>query len=125
MSEVLDYEKIFLTSREMEIFLRLKTGVVLSLHPVDAARLVELGLVSRYALSSADDEYVVTNEGLRYAEYLEQNKPQPVPDKVSEVHAEHRFQILLVLLTVAATLLLEHFPYIAHLLKNFFSEVFG
>ena len=71
---MLDYEKLFLTKSEKETMERIRYGAVLQLHIVNAQRLLDAGLISPYALSERNDEYVVTGEGLRYMEFLDQKK---------------------------------------------------
>lgn len=70
----MDYEKVFLSEREMKIMNDIRYGAVLRLHIVEAEYLLSLDFIAPYALSERDDEYVVTAEGCRYLEYCDQKK---------------------------------------------------
>lgn len=54
------------------------------------------------------------------AEALKQQEAKRVADEVAKEKREHRFEILKILLTVAATLLVEHFGEIV----EFFAKLF-
>jgi hypothetical protein len=71
---MLDYNKVFLTSQELRILEEISMGKVLRLHFTSTEHLLELGFISKYALSERTDEYVVTAEGLRYVEYKAASK---------------------------------------------------
>lgn len=65
-----DYDLIYLSSRERGILQQIKSGSILKLHTIDANNLLRLGFISLYPLSNSNNEYVITSDGIRYAEYL-------------------------------------------------------
>lgn len=70
----MDYEKVFLSEREMETMNDIRYGAVLRLHIVEAEYLLSLNFIAPYALSEREDEYVVTAEGSRYMEYCDRKQ---------------------------------------------------
>ncbi len=70
----MDFNKIFLSDMDTRIILAVDTAAVVRLHPVDAEHLLSLGFIAPYALSDRSDEYVITAEGSRYAEYHRQKE---------------------------------------------------
>lgn len=69
-----DYNQLFLTTQELRILDKISSGAVLRLHAVNAEYLLKLGFISKYNLADRTDEYVVTPEGLRYTEYLDNKR---------------------------------------------------
>ena len=59
-------------------------------------------------------------EERRKATELEKKNSEEATKQKAKVNAEHRFQVMLVLITVAATLLVDHFVDILH----FFCKLF-
>ena len=57
-------------------------------------------------------------EERRKTEKLKEEQTKKVAQDIANVKAEHRFQVMLVLLGVAATLLIEHFMEIFDFLKR-------
>ena len=70
----MDFNKIFLSDMDTRIILAVDTAAVVRLHPVDAEHLLSLGFIAPYALSDRSDEFVITAEGSRYAEYHRQKE---------------------------------------------------
>ena len=70
----MDFNKIFLSDMDTRIILAVDTAAVVRLHPVDAEHLLSLGFIAPYALSDRSDEFVITAEGSRYAEYHRQKQ---------------------------------------------------
>lgn len=60
------------------------------------------------------------NEERRKAIELEKNKIEEAAKEKAKINAEHRFQVMLVLITAATTLLVEHFIEILHFFCEFF-----
>lgn len=69
-----DYDKVYLSNRELNVMNDIRYGAVLRLHVVESEYLLSLHFIVPYALSERDDEYVVTTEGCRYMEYLDQKQ---------------------------------------------------
>lgn len=65
----MNFDKVFLSSMDTRVLLAVATAEVVRLHPVDAEHLLSLGFIAPYALSERSDEFVITLEGSRYAEY--------------------------------------------------------
>lgn len=77
----MDYDKVYLSERERNVMSDIRYGAVLRLHIVESEYLLSLHFIAPYALSDRDDEYVVTTEGRRYMEYLDQKQRE---EKISE-----------------------------------------
>ncbi|OUN38624.1 hypothetical protein B5G28_08505 [Faecalibacterium sp. An77] len=78
----MDYDKVYLSERERNVMNDIRYGAVLRLHIVEAKYLLSMRFIAPYALSEQDDEYVVTAEGCRYMEYLDQKQQEK---KLSEI----------------------------------------
>lgn len=70
----MDFNKIFLPDMDTRIILAVDTAAVVRLHSFDAEHLLSLGFIAPYALSERSDEFVITAEGSRYAEYYRQKE---------------------------------------------------
>ena len=69
-----DFDKIVLSDNDLQYLESARYGAVLRLHPVVAGHLVKLGFLVPYALSKSDDEFVVTEDGMLYADYIDKKK---------------------------------------------------
>lgn len=69
-----DFDKIVLSDNDSQYLELARYGAVLHLHPVDAGHLVKLGFLAPYALSKSDNEFVVTENGMLYADYIDKKK---------------------------------------------------
>lgn len=69
-----DFDKIVLSDDDVRYLEMARYGAVLHLHPVNAGHLVKLGFLAPYALSKSDDEFVVTENGILYADYIDKKK---------------------------------------------------
>ncbi len=69
-----DYSTIFLSQRDRSILKSTSSGAVIKLHPVDAEHLISLDFIAPYALTKTGDEYVITNEGLLFQEFLDKQE---------------------------------------------------
>ena len=72
--EMTDFDKIVLSDNDLQYLESARYGAVLRLHPVVAGHLVKLGFLVPYALSKSDDEFVVTEDGMLYADYIDKKK---------------------------------------------------
>ncbi len=70
----MEFDKIFLTDSDIRILSKADLAAVVRLHSFDAEYLLSLGFIAPYALSERSDEYVITAEGSRYAEYYRQKQ---------------------------------------------------
>lgn len=59
------------------------------MHPVNAGHLLKLGFLVHYALSKTDDEFVVTEDGMLYANYIDKKKNA---EKLLEEKEDSRYQ---------------------------------
>lgn len=84
------YDNVFLTKRDIEIMDKIRYGAVLYLHIADAQFLLRLGFIAPYALSDAGDEYVVSAEGCRYMEYLDNKRENENAKKLKEKQKEEK-----------------------------------
>ena len=62
-----DFDKIVLSDDDVRYLEMARYGAILHLHPVNAGHLLKLGFLVHYALSETDDEFVVTEDGMLYA----------------------------------------------------------
>lgn len=85
---MLDFEKIFIPSRDLQILKNIYLGAVLTLHEVDASYLLSLGFIDRYALSQSGNQYVVTQDGIRYMEYLREKEKREEDQRKAEEEKE-------------------------------------
>lgn len=67
---ILDFEKVHLSTSDLRILNAASVGKVIDCHPIYAEYLLTLGFLTRYALSDTDSQFVITDMGLRYKEYL-------------------------------------------------------
>ena len=81
---MLDFDKVFIPSRDLQILKSIDLGAVLTLHKVDASYLLSLGFIDRYALSQSGDQYVVTQDGIRYMEYLREKEKREEEQRKAE-----------------------------------------
>ena len=84
-----DFDKLILSYDDARYLEMARYGAILHLHPVDAAQLVNLGFLAHYALSESDDEFVVTADGILYADYIDKKKKAEI---LREEKAESRYQ---------------------------------
>lgn len=99
-----DFEKVFLDIRSMHILKEVACGSVLTLHETDARLLLSLGFISKYALSKTEDEYVVSDDGLLYVEFL-QSRETAVKEKEKRERFRVWFGIILSNLIALASLI--------------------
>ena len=69
-----DFDKIVLSDNDLQYLESARYGAVLRLHPAVAGHLVKLGFLMPYALSKSDDEFVVTESGMLYADYIDKKE---------------------------------------------------
>lgn len=72
----MDFDKIFMDSRSRQILKTASSGCIVRLHEVSAHYLLSLGFIAEYALSEHGSEYVITDEGLRYEEFISKKELQ-------------------------------------------------
>ena len=84
-----DFDKIVLSDDDARYLEMARYGAILHLHPVNAGHLLKLGFLVHYALSKTDDEFVVTEDGMLYANYIDKKTNA---EKVLEEKEDSRYQ---------------------------------
>ena len=84
-----DFDKIVLSDDDVRYLEMARYGAILHLHPVNAGHLLKLGFLVHYALSETDDEFVVTEDGMLYANYIDKKKNA---EKLLEEKEDSRYQ---------------------------------
>lgn len=68
---MINFDKIFLDSRSRSILDEISSGMVIHLDEYAAKWLLHFDLITPYPLSSRGNEYVITDTGLLYKQYLD------------------------------------------------------
>ena len=84
-----DFAKIVLSDDDARYLEMARYGAILHLQPVNAGHLLKLGFLAHYALSEMDDEFVVTEDGMLYADYIDKKKNA---EKLLEEKEASRYQ---------------------------------
>lgn len=71
MEHSLIFKDIFLTTYDLETLASARYGSIVKIHPASTKFLIEYGFISRYTLSDAEHELVITSLGVNYLEYLD------------------------------------------------------
>lgn len=72
----LDFDSIYLNKRDKGTLQEAASGVILRKNFADVEFLFTYGLLDRYALQSDDHSFIITPTGLRYLEYIEEQKKE-------------------------------------------------
>lgn len=113
---MVDFDKIFLSKYDLKIMNAVRFGAVVKLHVAFTEQLLSVDFIAPYAFSETQDEYVITDAGLRYLEYLE-TKQQAEEQKKREEEKHQRSALKLEWVSIIISNLIALAALIVSILK--------